>query len=195
MLPDFPEIKKFLNRRFEKDLKKSINSKATVANEIPERYFHEGNVTLINNRAADFKDETEGTLVEHILQVDKREILEKGLSAYYEKIDSLAEKFSESKDKIVFDKLYEVTNKTNNVVDAKGKFSADVILDALEKVYMDFDVNGNIKNGYTMVISPSMRKDIEDIQKSQDFMDRYTALINKKREEFYERKANRKLVD
>lgn len=195
MLPDFPEIKKFLIARFEKDLKKNINSKTTFANKIPERYFHEGKSTLINNRATDFKDETGGTLVEHVLQIDKKEILEKGLDAYYEKIDILAEKFSKSKDKIVFDKLNEVTDKTNNVVDAKGKLSADVILKALEKVYMDFDDNGNIKEGFTMIVHPSMRQDLESIQKNKDFIDKYEALINKKREEFYERKANRKLVD
>lgn len=150
---------------------------------------------MINNRAADFKDETEGTLVEHVLQNDKKEILEKGLDVYYEKIDSSAEKFSKSKDKIVFDKLNEVTDKTNNVVDAKGKLSADVILKALEKVYMDFYDNCNIKEGFAMVVHPSMRQDLESIQKNKDFIDRYKALINKKREEFYERKANRKLVD
>jgi len=99
----------------------------------------------------------------------------------------------------LFQVLDTATKETGNVVNAGGKpISIDLFLDLLEKIQIDFTPDGN-------PIWPSFHAGSEmhaqfqrlfpEWLKDPEFNSRMEKMVVRKRQEFYEREAHRRLVD
>ncbi len=100
--------------------------------------------------------------------------------------------------------LTQVTDFTGNVVDAKGKgFSKDVLLDLLDKIYIDFDAQGVPQLAKMLLVNDATKLGtaetdlptvIERFSLEDDsFKKRYEEIMSKKREAYYAEKGCRGL--
>jgi hypothetical protein len=90
-------------------------------------------------------------------------------------------------------------NKTGNVISGKGKpFTFDHFLEALEKMLIDFDEDGNPFMP-SILISPEdwerIKSDFPKWDTDPENKKKIQSIINKKRDEWYDRESHRKLVD
>jgi hypothetical protein len=97
-----------------------------------------------------------------------------------------------------FEMMHQTTEKTGNVVDAGGKpFSPELMLEALEKIEIDFNSDGSPRMP-TMALGEAQRaKLLESANDSESmaiFEMRRDKIIDRKREEWRAREANRILV-
>ena len=97
-----------------------------------------------------------------------------------------------------FATITEIVDKVGNVVDGGGKpLSPESFLELLSKMQLEFDENGNPK-GLTVVIPPSMeeraKETMEMYHQDPELSGRWQELMDKKRKEWRDREAARKLV-
>jgi hypothetical protein len=100
---------------------------------------------------------------------------------------------------LFFTKIEEATEKTGNIVDGKGKpFSPEFFLEALDKILIEFDDQGQPYLP-TMFVSPELGNRIKDKlpewESDPNHKKQFDELINKKRAEWNDRESHRKLVD
>ena len=91
------------------------------------------------------------------------------------------------------------SKKVGTSINAMGRpFSTDLLLEALERIQLDFDDDDNPKFP-TMVVSPEMFEKIKDklpaVGEDPNFDKRFEELILMKKQEWHDRESNRKLVD
>ncbi len=99
-----------------------------------------------------------------------------------------------------FSFINSVIDETGNSIDAKGRpVTPDLILEALEKLPIDFDENTGLAKFPTFYINPSQKevfqKAIADAKSDQNFKLRFDQMVERKKEEWRDRENNRKLVD
>jgi hypothetical protein len=92
-----------------------------------------------------------------------------------------------------FEYLGRVCDATGNVIDGKGQpFSFDQVLDALDKIQIDFDDAGKPEMP-TMVLSPELFEKIRMHPPTEAQNQRREEIINRKREEFNARRRTRQI--
>jgi hypothetical protein len=140
MLPDFPTVKKKIEDDFNKQIREKVNS-APFLSQIRIKRVHEGNIL----RSSSMEGYTESSEYKHIssdFSIKPDEIIEKGVDAFFSQIDKISEELIKQQSQLIFKKMEEVTGKTGNIVNVKGKISPGVYWEALEKVMIDFDEFG-----------------------------------------------------
>lgn len=193
MLPDFPKIKKYILSDFEEKVREKTYAVGSILSEIGERLLHEGASSRIRNQAADFEDTTRLERIEQLFEIRTVDLIEKGVSAYYEKINDLACRFAESHEKMLFKKIEQVTEENNMMVDCKDKSFSEGILELIGK--MDIDFNSKGEPLFNFIIHPSLSGKIRQLECDVIFCEKWKTILNKKKQEFNERTADRKLVD
>jgi hypothetical protein len=99
----------------------------------------------------------------------------------------------------VFQMLDKTTKETGNVVNAGGKpITLDLFLDLLEKIQIDFTPDGN-PIWPSLHVGSEMHAQFQRLfpewLKDPVFNSRMEKIVVRKRQEFYEREAHRRLVD
>lgn len=109
----------------------------------------------------------------------------------------IAESMATDHEKMFFDVMEQVTEKTGNIVDGGGQpLSFEGILKAFEAIQIDFDSHGNPRMP-TMMIGAALGPRIKELVNDpavKDFEKKQEEIINKKRLEWRDREANRTLV-
>lgn len=198
MLPDFIEVKKKLSKQVQKYLREKVKNNDPFLREIRRKIQHEGG--RLHMKTYDgHVDEIEYKTLESEFTINADEIIKEGISAFKKHIDKLAKVVSGQQAKMVFQKLNEITSKTGNVVDAKGEsFTKEKLLEATEKIDIDFDENGQPVN-LTIVMGPQLFNKVKDLlplwEKDEEFTKKRNEILERKRREWLDRENNRKLVD
>lgn len=196
MLPDFPTVKKKIGDDFNKKIREKVSS-APFLSQIGRKRVHEGNI-LTSSSMEGYTESSEYKRISSDFSISPDEIIEKGVEAFYSQIDKISEEFINQQSQVLFKKMDEVTERTGNIVNAKGKFSPEVYLEALEKVTIAFDEFGN-PIVPTLVLHPNKipkwEKEWEKIKTDPNFLKKYLELVEKKRREWRDRESRRKLVD
>jgi len=114
------------------------------------------------------------------------------------KVDAVADELARRTSEDAYKKLDESMGKVGNSINAGGKpFSQKIYLEMLEKMEMEFEDTG--EPAFKLVMHPDMaevvRKRMEEWQNDNDFQLKYGELIRLKREAWFDRESNRKLVD
>ena len=114
------------------------------------------------------------------------------------KLDDAAREMARQISEHAFGQINEAVERVGNVVNSGGKpLSPDVFLDVIEKIHLDFDADGN-PSQLTMVIPPSMaeraKETMQRLHQDPEYDRRYREIIEKKRMEWRDREAARKLV-
>lgn len=114
------------------------------------------------------------------------------------KIDAAAEEMESQMARHFFGEISKSVEEVGNAIDAKGKpFTAEMYLEALEKVQLDFYEDGT-PHELTLVCSPKMaprmKAELQRLHTDPELARRYNELIEQKRDEWRERENSRKLV-
>ena len=197
MLPDFPRVKKAALHYFNSNA--SIQSSNTpMLALVPTRIIHEGTTSMMTSEEGitsldDFKK------IEASFKVTDDELIRNGFGAFLSKLGDISEDIAKQKEKVLLGKISEVTESTGRAIDAKGQgLSPTLILQALEKIDVEFDDNGNPKNLALVVHPNQIQKLTENAAKwakDPEQVKAYNLLMAKKREEWRARENSRKLVD
>jgi hypothetical protein len=197
MLPDYPKMKKYLEKRFSDAIKDEIQ-KDPLLSTLKVRKVHEGDV-LVSSSVEGFSERIEYKEISAKFEIKNEEIIEKGPDAYFSRVKQIAKEIGGQQSQIFIKKMDEVTQRTGNVVNAKARpLSPQLILEALEKIAFDFDEHGN-PIFPSLVVSPQqyekIKKEIPKWESDPDLRTKHTELIEKKRKEWLDRESNRKLAD
>lgn len=196
MLPDYPEIKKRIQTKFERLINEE-SKKGSFLSVIHEKRIYEGD--LLESTSIDgYLDKREYVEISETFSVTKEEIIEKGFDAYFEQIPEIAQKIKDSKEKQIIAKIDEVTDRVGNVINGKSKSFAENYLEALEKMSISFDEYGFPIIPTFIVSSGFYEKSKDEFSAFYDdpvVQKKFEDIIHKKKGEWLDREDNRKLVD
>ena len=120
------------------------------------------------------------------------------LEQLLEKFEAIAQQLAQAQADYMFATIAKGTAKVGNNVDAGGqKFSADLYLKVLEKLWIDFEPNGKPKIP-TLHISPQMQEAVkevlENLHHDPKLKGRFEKIVDQKQEEWRVREASRELA-
>lgn len=198
MLPDFPNIKKYIEEEFNYKIRKKINVDPFLS-QIRKKRIHEGNRMTSSSMEGHTESSEFKSIASEFMAIPRDEIIEKGVKAFNSRIDTMSEEFRNQLSQSFFNKMQEATERSGNVVNAEGRsISPEVILEALEKVTIDFDDFGNPLLP-VLVLHPEVLEKIKDEipkrEEDPDLQRKYRELIERKRRECDDRESHRKLAD
>jgi len=197
MLPDYPSIKREIKKKFLEAVEKEIQ-KDPLLSKIKLHHVHEGD-SLTSSSIDGYSESVEYKTMAVNFKITKEEIINKGPDAFFSKVDEIAKEIVKQQSQLLFNKVEKVTERTGHIVDAKSKpLSPQLILEALEKIAIDFDEYGNPIFPYLVLSSDQYEKIKDEIPKWEtdlEFRKKHKELIEKKRREWIDRENSRKLVD
>jgi hypothetical protein len=132
-------------------------------------------------------------------EITRAELIAKGPEAFFSKVEQVGKDAAQKSSHEIIKKIDESTERTNNVVSAKGeKLSPKHILSALDKIAVEFDDYGNMIRP-TLYVNPEigerMKKEAPGWEKDPYMTALYNIVVAKKRQEWIDRENNRKLVE
>ena len=197
MLPDYPSMKRRIQKKFAEAIKKEIQ-KDPLLSQIRIRQVHEGDV-LTSSSVDGYSESVEYKLISAKLEIPQEEIIDKGPDAFFSRMDKIAVEMAKQQSQLLFEKIEKATERTRHIVDAKSKtLSPQLILEALEKIAIDFDDYGN-PIFPSLVLHPDQYEKIKDEipkwESDPEVRRKHKELIEKKRKEWIDRENSRKLVD
>lgn len=114
------------------------------------------------------------------------------------RFDKAAQEMAMKTGKTFFESLDRSIQSVGNVVQYKGKITADDLFAMWEKVLIEFDEQGR-PHLPTLVCGDKMYSELNELlpemERSPELRKRFAAMIVKKREEWRDRESSRKLVD
>ena len=196
MLPDFLSVKKAAEVLYTDRVKKSA-SRDSFMQTVPKWKMHEGNILRVKfNKGPTVESDLKEVSAGFVLKDE--DIIVNGMNAYYAKIDEVAQSLKNQQERIMINTMQQAAERVQNVVDAKGNFSFSTILDVLEKIGIPFDSKGN-PLGPNIILSPDaaakMRAMRPELEKNEEYKQRYNEIIERKRKEWLARENSRRLVD
>lgn len=197
MLPDFLKVKEKLKIMIDYKLKQAILSNLGPLAEVPESIHFEGS-SSITYYADGTQSETESVEIRSQLKIELEEVETMTPEKVHEKIDLLAQEMAKKQARHFYKKTDETAEEDGTVVNAEGApFSMDLFFEALEKIDIDFDENGD-PIGLTVAMSPelfrSAAKTLKQAENDPDLNKRFDAIMERKKEKWRVRENNRKLV-
>jgi hypothetical protein len=189
MLPDYSETKELFSRFFQTYIRRKARAISPLA-DVRVRYLHEGKgMKMI--RADQTESNTGAQQLSTMTEIKIDEIpdltLQKALAKYDEMILDIVRKQTG----FALDRISEDIPKSQSV-DAKGKkLDAELILQVLETIQLDFYPDGRPHELHVvggLFSAERLKAADEELQK------RYEELIVRKKEEWRAREASRKLV-
>jgi hypothetical protein len=114
------------------------------------------------------------------------------------KLETIANEQAKQMSKFVYSRMDDILTKAGTGVDAGGQpLSKEILLKMLEGMQVSFDESG--QPDLTFFAHPTMAEEMDkrwrEWTEDAEFMATYRNLLNKKREEFFDRESNRKLAD
>jgi len=197
MLPDLPKLKTELDQRLTSYVSKRAHGMLGIFQDIGRHIIHEGSKTKIIRATGD-EETNEMFHASSEVRIDVREVPSMTVESRRELLDSLAEDMARQMSGHMFHSLDETLEKYGQTVDNEGKpFSPETIFEVLEKIAMDFDEEGNQKS-LSLAIHPEKQQKVIDVLKAIECDEvlraKHEALIDRKRKEWRDREAARKLV-
>ena len=197
MLPDFPKIKKKWSTWFFNMIIKKSRQVSFLAKVRQVTHF-EGDST----KTTDVEGRTESSKYDTLsgmLKINRKDLIDRGPVSLCEEMDKIAQEFGNQQITSILERIRESTTRTGNVVDAAGQsFKPEHFLSLLERIVIEFDDDGR-HNTLSLVVPPGLRSQLEakmsEWMKDASFKNKYDEVISKKRQEWYDRESNRKLVD
>lgn len=195
MLPDFSETKRLFGRFFQTYARLKARSISPFA-DVQTRYLHEGRGMKVV-RADQSESNTKTQQFSSEMQIKFDEIpeltFEKAIAKYDEMILDMVRKQTG----FALERLSEEIPKSQSV-DAKGKkLDAEIILEMLETIQLEFYPDGRPHELHVVggLFSPERLKVVEEqFRNSPELQKRHNELMERKREEWRAREASRKLV-
>ncbi len=198
MLPDFPELKKRLQRLVNRRLRASFYRESGIIAEVPHFSIKEGDGWTIV-RADGSQESSNFQEMSSEMTIDTKDLPTLSPEELIARLDSTAKDMARKASGVFFGTLKEATASSGNVIDAKGRpLSPYVLLETLERMQIDFKDDGS-HTDLRMIVGPELYKSLQakipEWDKDENFKRLHAELMERKREEWRLREARRKLVD
>lgn len=196
MQETIPQLEEELETLLSKFVENAARARAPVIGEVSRHRVFEGHQSAIVRSGGEM-DDTEFREFSAESEIPSDTILYSGLDEIFECFIPVAEAMANDQERMFFETMHQVTQKTGNIVDGGGQpLSHEKIFEVLETIQIDFDTDGNPRMP-TMVVSPAMAPRIKELANdpsAKEFEAKQKKIIEKKRMEWREREANRTLV-
>ena len=197
MLPDIPPLKQEIAKVLRAAFRKRVNAYMGALNESPRYYIKEGR-RVITIRPDGRRDETGLKQASAETTVRFEEVPRLSIQDRLIKLDEAARDMARQISEHAFGQINEAVERVGNVVSGGGKpLDPNILLAVYEKIQLDFDENGN-PSELMMVIAPGMeqraKEALERLHQDPEYSKRYKEIIDKKRMEWRDREASRRLV-
>jgi phenylalanine-4-hydroxylase len=195
MLPDFPETKRLFSRFFRTYMRRKVREVSPYG-AVQTRYLHEGRAMKITRA-----DRSEST--------SSMEELSVHLEIKFDEIESLTlQKAIEKHDAMIADMVQKQTHfvrerlsseiPESQTLNAKGrKFDAQVVIEMLEKMQIDFYPDGTPHEIFvdSPLFTPERMAAVDkEFESNPELKRKFDEMMEKKKEEWRAREADRKLV-
>jgi len=196
LLPDYTRAKKQLHQVMMEALQKRIR-------------FYLGHFALKKYRAFEGRSFATKTEDGKVLKSDPKELSGK-VAIKFEDIqsddpmrilahlDKIAREIAESQTKALFDQLGKTCAETGQTIDFGGKpLTVEMLFQTMENMLIEFDKDGKA-NKLTFVFGPQLtgrvKEILEELETNSDLKKQYDNLMERKRLQWRDREASRKLV-
>lgn len=199
-LPKNKETKAIIEKCLSQRFNSIIKYETRPFNESPHIIQHEGKVLVYNTLGDQNSQKTmEYSKAEFTHKTDPLQLISMTPEDVIKVLDEEAKNIGGQMAKYYFQVLDNTVEEMGNVVDAKDrKLTPELFLDAMRKISIPFDKDGNPKFP-TMIISEEMsdvwRKIIEEAEANPRYKKEVDKIIEQKRKEYNAEQAGRKLVD
>jgi hypothetical protein len=195
MLPDFPETKRLFSRFFRTYMRRKVREVSPYG-AVQTRYLHEGRAMKITR--ADQSESTSGM-----------EQLSVHLEIKFDEIENLTlQKAIEKHDAMIADMVQKQTNfirermsseiPESQTLNAKGrKFDAQVVIEMFDKMQIEFYPDGTPHELYVdgpLFTPESMAAVDKEFESNPELKKKFDEMMERKKEEWRAREADRKLV-
>lgn len=200
MLPDFPSLKKDLDRLLQLGAQRGRRSALGVMGVFPRRSIHEGDRhILVREDGKAVEDEFSTITARESLEVDEVEVL--SLDQTYAMYERLMAEMDDKEEAAFLDLANKTAESVGNVVEGKGKSHPEVVLEGVEQILLD-PAPQNVDHLFSFPGVRIMLQELDDeaIEKAceelkrEPYKARMERLLQKKREEYRARESSRKLV-
>jgi hypothetical protein len=198
MLPDFVRFKRHLNRSLARWVQQQIPIVAPLLRDIATFRQHEGKSGKIARA-----DESESVIEYHQSSFEftmtREEMMKSGLPAIQRKLMELAEHIASDQKRQLLDLAGRAAESSGNVVHAGSDLTPDNLLDLISRVPEDFDPQTlEPEPGPVFVLHPDTAAKVlpqaKEWERDPGFKAKLDKIKDKKREEWRDREADRKLV-
>ena len=197
MLPDLPSLKQDLRKILDRYLHDQVNTRLGVFNESPRQFIHEGNRLRVIRANGTIEDSSlQASSAEMTIKYD--EIPHLTLQDRIIKLNEMADEMANQISGYLFKSLNDTLEAAGQSISHKGRpLDADALFALLEKIHIDFDETGK-HHPLSLIIPPQLMDKaklvIEQIESDPELQKRHKELMERKRMEWRDREANRKLV-
>lgn len=197
MLPDLPAFKHDFNQKLRSLLKQRVNQHMGIFGTIKHYLIKEGDKNIIHRSDGD-QEETEITRAESGFTIPLEMIPTLSIQERIDILEKSAQDMAEQISRHGFSVLNRTLTNAGQQVDGHGgPLTAELYLEAIRKIEIDFDQDG-MPHMPTLVIHPSMRERVQSVLQqfadNPDYRNQYKEMIEIKRQEWRAREASRKLV-
>jgi len=196
MLPNYPEVRKLISEHQMRQFHSARSESLGPLSDLREDRVHEGHRSGIIREDGSL-DELEFKKIEvtRTFKIDEMtNWSEKQVREYYEDV---AKEVARKQSHLTYQKLGETVAKVGNEITETGPPTAETILNALNKMWLEFNDDGT-HVPLTFVTSPEMKPawDAAFRQLDEDpaLRKRHNELLEAKRLQWRERESSRKLV-
>lgn len=195
MLPDFPEEKQKLLNLWTDYLDRKTNQLLGPFSMAVHFMHHEGNRWQI--------EQTDGSISEFEYNAVQGEFSVSGDEAptltpekIIEKLDTIADQMASQMTREMFATFAKAADEAGNSINAAGQtLTKDMFLEMISRIDIDFDKDGKPIMP-TVFVPPGFDKSVlDEWNNDPDLGKKHEEIMNRKRDEWNEREACRKLVD
>ncbi len=194
MLPDFIKVKRDLSLRNSDGLSSAIEQNSLLS-KIRKYRIHEGNRWTLYREDGSQETKSPQSVLSEVM-FDLNEINRRGEAAIREVEYKAGSEVREKSHKLLFDRLDETLEATGNSIDMGGRpLTAEALLEMHEAVDFSFDDDGKWERPEFYPQTEKLKKELERLEAEPHLKKRLNEIIERKKEQWDVRQANRKLVD
>jgi hypothetical protein len=198
MLPDFIKVKRNINRNLAKWVQEQIPLLTPLLAGIATFRQHEGKQARVT-RTDDSEREIEYHQSSFEFVMTREEMRFSTLPAIKEKMLELAKRVGSAQERQLLEMAKREADSSGNVVHTGPDFTPDDLLELISRVPEDFDSRTlERQGGPVFVLHPDTAAKVvpqaKEWEKNPEFKAKLAEIMQRKREEWRDREANRKLV-
>jgi len=132
----------------------------------------------------------------HTISIPSADMPGLGVEQLAGKLNEIGEQMQKSMTHRFTEVMDEASKQAGTGVDFGNRpLDAEGVLQSLEKITMDFGIDGKKQPDLVLIMHPNLQAQAEKIEQDPEFIRKRSELIERKREEYYDRESRRKLVD
>lgn len=197
MLPDYPKLKKEISEVLDFFFRKRIEQYSMATSGIAKSRRFEGRSSATIKSSGD-KNEMSQIKCETPMEIAYKDVPTLDIIRIINMIDKAADDFAGQIDRSFYKSLSEIIEKAGQTVNHKGRpISGEILLEALEKMFIPFDEKGNPELPQFHIhpdSGESFKKAIIDLHEDPELKIKFRELISRKLGEWRAHEASRKLV-